>query len=377
MSYVCSEKQTNEVARSDDYTPKSREHYVFSVNCNLRVVFSLLDPSAIEVDGEFEHVILKSPSLKLYAAYLQTVCLTKNVFVNPSDIRALSWLHYSDIRRLLLSLQFWVDSNAGTCYKRGVTVRNDLGANASILFNNETVSVVTDDNRLHGNEDNTLVEQSKDNKLVKNSNPIKINNTSTNTQDKCDIKINSAGLADSGSVSNTSSKNEAVNTTTTDIQQLSELSSTEDQREFENATSSCTSASELTNPELTNQSQYGNALSLEENKTTKLCEVSSRLVNQDSNQKPGDEVLVSEKCSQAQSLGENNVDSTKLCDVSSGVDKQDCNSKPSSEPLIVPSEKTKLEMHNLCLESLLGLRNINNDAADVLETLKSKVCSYY
>jgi hypothetical protein len=278
---------------------------------------------------------------------------------------------------LLLSLQFWVDSNAGTCYKRGVTVRNDLGANASILFNNETVSVVTDDNRLHGNEDNTLVEQSKDNKLVKNSNPIKINNTSTNTQDKCDVKINSAGLADSGSVSNTSSKNEAVNTTTTDIQQLSELSSTEDQREFENATSSCTSASELTNPELTNQSQYGNALSLEENKTTKLCEVSSRLVNQDSNQKPGDEILVSEKCSQAQSLGENKVDSTKLCDVSSGVDKQDCNSKPSSEPLIVPSEKTKIEMHNLCLESLLGLRNINNDAADVLETLKSKVCSYY
>ena len=245
-------------------------------------------------------------------------------------------------------MQFWVDSNAGARDKCGVTLRNDLWTNANNSHNNETAFVVTNDNRPADNEDMSSIELHKDSKLVKNSSLVKMD-ISTNSEDKCDGKINSYGAERPCSVSNTSGNYEAGKTSTSDTS------------------------------EITNQPRDEIAKTLDENKTTKLCVVSCGLDNQDSNQKLSDEILTSEKCREAQSLDESKVDYTKQCEVNGGLDKQDSSRKPSSVPLIsekdekVSSEKTQTEMHELCLESLLGLRNLNKNAADVLETLKSKV----
>lgn len=107
-------------------------------SCCVQLVFTvlrcyfLLDTSAVEIDGEYEHIKLRSPSLAFFAAHLQTVCLAKNVFVNPHDIQALSSLYYPDIRRLLLCLQFWVDSFGGALDKHGIRIM-DGSVDGSIL----------------------------------------------------------------------------------------------------------------------------------------------------------------------------------------------------------------------------------------------------
>ena len=67
------------------------------------------------IDGMFEHISLKSPSQLLHASYIQTVCLSKNVFANPNDIQALANVHNGDLRQSLHTLQFWIDSYAGSC----------------------------------------------------------------------------------------------------------------------------------------------------------------------------------------------------------------------------------------------------------------------
>lgn len=208
---------------------------------------------------------MKAPSLNLYSAYLQTVCLVKNVFVNPHDIQALSWLHYSDIRCLLLSLQFWVDSNAGAGNEHGVTIKDDLGTNAIISCDNEPA--LTGHNRPKRTE-----EQSKDS--------------------PCDVTLNSNNY-------------------------------------------SC-------------------------NPMQQLCEK---------------EPVGQETSSGTQITNENTRNSMKACE----FEKPCYTQKTSSDALVLEKDenispkKNEIQMHNLCLESLLGLRNIDNNGARVLEILKAKV----
>ena len=223
------------------------------------LVFLLLDPSTIDVDGEFEHISLKAPSLNLYSAYLQTVCLVKNVFVNPHDIQALSWLHYSDIRGLLLSLQFWVDSNADAGDEHGVTIKDDLGTNAIFSCDNEPASILTDHNSPDDTEDVTSVEQSKD--------------------DQGDATLNSSNY------------------------------------ELDQTCTSCNPVQQLGENELVGQ----------------------------------------ETSSGTQLPNENKMDSAKACEFD------------------ISPKNNEIQMHNSCLESLLGLRNINSDGVRVLEILKAEV----
>ena len=305
---------------------------------NATVLYFLFnpDPSTVDIDGQFEHILLKSPALKLYAAYLQTICLTKNVFVNPSDMRALSWLHYADIRRLLLSLQFWVDSNAGACDKHGVAVRNDLGTSSQILSNNETASASSKDNAPVADGTVTSTELDKESKLPKN--PCRVD-TSTH----CEVEIISLDPCSAPKIFN----REDDNTSAADISKKSMVDSIEHKEDCDLAKLDCSSGSGLPNLEATNKQQPV----IGENESTKLSEANI----------------------------EDKVISTKAHKVSHGLDNQDSCQEPSNELLRierdVPLEHTRIQMHDLCLESLLGLRNLNSDTGGVLETLKSKVCT--
>ena len=301
------------------------------------------DQHAVDIDGQFEHILLKSPSLKLYSAYLQTICLTKNVFVNPSDMQALSWLHHADIRRLLLSLQFWVDSSAGACDKHGVTVRNDLESNTNTLSDNERASALSTDSRPSDDQSITLVEPDKHSELLKNC-PI---DTLTNCED---VKINSVGVEDYCREPNTLTNGKDGKTSTTNLQQLAqkELDVTLEHEEgSECVKHSCSSASDLPNHEMTDEQ----SVVMNKNKATNLCEVDIELGNQDSSQQPINELLTSENCCQ------------QLSNEPVGTEKAEK----------VSLVNTAIEMHDLCLESLLGLRNLNSHARGVLETLKAQV----
>ncbi|XP_028395212.1 ATPase family AAA domain-containing protein 5-like [Dendronephthya gigantea] len=261
-------------------------------NSKRPIVMTASDLTAIDIDGEYEHIILKSPSLKLYAAYFQTVCLTKDVFVNPSDVRALSWLNHADIRRLLLNLQFWIDSAAGACDKRGITIRNDIGTSAGILSKND-------------------VEYGQANTTQLNAgNAIEMDST-VRTQEECDGKV----LSVNANVDN-------------------------------DTASSCSP-----------------------------IEVESRLDKKGSIQNSNDEMLALDKMEKLQSLSKKKIDSTKKFDVIN--DNKDCERGENDElgkmkkHDTISSQKAPIEMHNLCLESMLGIRNIDNNVGNVFETLKS------
>ena len=316
------------------------------------------DQNAVDIDGQFEHILLKSPSLKLYSAYLQTVCLTKNVFVNPSDMQALSWLHHADIRRLLLSLQFWVDSSAGACDKYGVTVRNDLESNTNTLSDNERVSALSTDSRPSDDQSISLVEPDKHSELLKNC-PV------DNLANCEDVKINSVVVEDCCTEHNTLINGKNGKTSTTNFLAQKELDVTLEHEEgSECVKHGCSSASDLPNHEMTDE----HSVVIGKNKTTNLSEVNIELSNQDSSQQPINELLTSEKCGQL-----------KPCETRHDLDKQDCCQQLSNEHVGIEKNKkvslenTAIEMHELCLESLLGLRNLNSHAGDVLETLKSQV----
>ena len=227
---------------------------------NATVLYFLFnpDPSTVDIDGQFEHILLKSPSLKLYASYLQTICLTKNVFVNPSDMRALSWLHYADIRRLLLSLQFWVDSNAGACDEHGVAVRNDLGTSAQILSNNETASASSKDSGLAADGTVTSTELDKESKLPKN--PCRVD-TSTN----CEVEIIAL---DPCSARKAFTSRENDNTSAADISKKSMVDSIEHKEDCDLAKLACSSGSGLPYLEASNKQQSV----IGENESAKLSE---------------------------------------------------------------------------------------------------------
>lgn len=261
-------------------------------------VFSYTDLTAIDIDGEYEHIMLKSPSVKLYAAHFQTICLTKDVFVNPSDIRALSWLYHADIRRLLLNLQFWVDSAAGACDKRGITIRNDIGTGAGILRKNDVESGLADTNQC-GNTEDISAER------CKFLNAVEVGST-VRTQKEFYVKARSVSVNVDDSTAFSTSPNG----------------------------------------------------------------VESRLDKKDSN----NEMLTLDKGKKLESSPENKVDITKEFDLVD--DKQDCGQGENDVPPSLgkndaaSSQKAQIEMHNLCLESMLGIRNIDNKVGNVLETLK-------
>ncbi|XP_046854959.1 uncharacterized protein LOC124447992 [Xenia sp. Carnegie-2017] len=123
------------------------------------IIMTASDTSAVEIDGEYEHIKLRSPSLAFFAAHLQTVCLAKNVFVNPHDIQALSSLYYPDIRRLLLCLQFWVDSFGGALDKHGIRIM-DGSVDGSILSSG--ISSNNAVGNLHKNSGNVKEEMNND-----------------------------------------------------------------------------------------------------------------------------------------------------------------------------------------------------------------------
>lgn len=290
--------------------------------------FDTLDPSAIDVDGEFEHILLKSPTLSLYSAYLQTVCLVKNVFVNPYDIRALSWLHYSDIRRLLLNLQFWIDSNAGAGDEHGITIRSDLRSN--LPYHNTREST----------KDVTFAGQIKDS--------------------PCEVTQKSANVDFPGGVLLNASKNDEVDKTCITCNPMQQLDAKE---QVEQTDSRCTDASEITNIRLANRSKSNTSVSFDDKKGQKLCEVNNKSVN---------EILTTEDCHQAPLLNEIKIDSRKACE----LEKCCYNQEPIDEAVVSEKDESispEIEMHNLCLESLLGLRNVNNNGACVLETLQTEV----
>ena len=295
--------------------------------------FDTLDPSAIDVDGEFEHILLKSPTLSLYSAYLQTVCLVKNVFVNPYDIQALSLLHYSDIRRLLLNLQFWIDSNAGAGDEHGITIRSDLRSN--LPYHNTREST----------KDVSFAGQIKDS--------------------PCEVTQKSANVDFPGGVLLNASTNDEVDKTRITCNPMQQLDAKE---QVQQTDSSCTGTvtSEITNIRLTNRSKSNTSVSFDEKKSPKLCEVNNKLVN---------ETLTTEDCHKAQLPNEIKIDSEKAWE----FEKCCYNQEPIDEALVlekgesISPEKDEIEMHNLCLESLLGLRNVSNNGACVLETLQTKV----
>ena len=261
-------------------------------------------------------MILKSPSLKIFAAYLQTVCLIKNVFVNPSDIQTLSWLNSSDIRRLLLSLQFWVDSNAGICDKLGVVVRDDIRT----LTSDSTVYIPSKNNKLDDRKDFTAGEHSQDIREQSHDGKVVRVSGSMQKEDNCDVEI--------------AKKHEG----------------------FEGSSTNSTS-------ELCNKQRNDKNIKVDENKSADFSEVSIKLTNQHSSQKPGNPV----------SSGENKIDSVKACEGNNVSRKSSIESTDTSLEKEKAVSSGKIELHGFCLESLLGLRNLNTNTGGLLETLKSKV----
>ena len=73
----------------------------------------LFAESRVECEGRYEHISLRPPSINLLAAHLQLVALLDNTFINPDDLKALVSLVDCDIRKALLTVQFWVESGGG------------------------------------------------------------------------------------------------------------------------------------------------------------------------------------------------------------------------------------------------------------------------
>lgn len=78
---------------------------------------------------------MKSPPAKLHASYIQSMCLSKNVFVSPPDLHSLALRHHGDVRRSLLNLQFWIDSNAGYCDPGGISFATEIKIDTSTSDN--------------------------------------------------------------------------------------------------------------------------------------------------------------------------------------------------------------------------------------------------
>lgn len=306
-----------------------------------------------------EHIMLKPPSFTLYAAYIQTVCLAKDVFVNPADIRALSWLHYADIRRLLLSLQFWVDSNADACYKRGEAVGNyiecktTLSAKETICASNELVI-----------DRNSSLEQHRNGQLVANCSPTSVSPVA-NKLDKCDFRVVTSCASYRDKVSNTDKTNAA------DIEQLRQKNrhfSSEIPKKLESVKGTSNGCDEIANQRI-----HYRATSLDQNKDANANENSNLFAKQNSSQNNDDaETSTSEEVSRA----EVRIDFVKLDQVCVASDESPSDKSPSHEDVsLTKDQEAQTTMHEFCLESLLGLRNINVDAKNVLATLKSKVSS--
>lgn len=64
-------------------------------------------------DGRYEHISIKPPSVLLLAAHLQLICLLNNIFISPPELKAFVTAANCDIRKCLLTLQFWVESGGG------------------------------------------------------------------------------------------------------------------------------------------------------------------------------------------------------------------------------------------------------------------------
>ena len=110
--------------------------------------------SQVSCEGRYDQINLKHPSVNLLAAHLQLVGLMNNMFINPEDLKTLVAHNNCDIRKSLLSLQFWSASGGGVKipYKRPANLKdkgtiaekNQTAQPMSIRHTTNTACVATD-----------------------------------------------------------------------------------------------------------------------------------------------------------------------------------------------------------------------------------------
>ncbi|XP_002731219.1 uncharacterized protein LOC100369304 [Saccoglossus kowalevskii] len=77
--------------------------------------------SASQLEGEYERLVFRSPTVASITTHLQLLCLAENFRTNHYDLEKVVKFHNCDIRRSILSLQFWIESGGSadmitSCY---------------------------------------------------------------------------------------------------------------------------------------------------------------------------------------------------------------------------------------------------------------------
>ncbi|XP_060071807.1 ATPase family AAA domain-containing protein 5-like [Ylistrum balloti] len=86
----------------------------FMATTKIPIILTTSDTGLVnKFDGRFDHYRFKTPPYRNLAVYLQLMCLAENVRTDFWDMYNLVSLCCGDIRRCILSLQYWVISGAG------------------------------------------------------------------------------------------------------------------------------------------------------------------------------------------------------------------------------------------------------------------------
>ena len=139
------------------------------LNLTFEILIFLPVEFHLACDGRYEHICVKPVSVPLLAAHLQLICLLNNLLVSPDELKAFVASTNCDIRKCLLSLQFWAESGGGLRLpyeireaNRPAIVRevemneesNSSGRNeAQILTRDFSESQAVDEGNCHNKED--------------------------------------------------------------------------------------------------------------------------------------------------------------------------------------------------------------------------------
>ncbi|XP_033744529.1 ATPase family AAA domain-containing protein 5-like isoform X2 [Pecten maximus] len=86
----------------------------FMATTKIPIILTTSDAGVVnKFDGRFDHYRFKTPPYRNIAVYLQLMCLAENVRTDFFDMYNLVSLCCGDIRRCVLSLQYWVISGGG------------------------------------------------------------------------------------------------------------------------------------------------------------------------------------------------------------------------------------------------------------------------
>ena len=96
---------------------------------------------SVDCEGKYECINLKQPSVNLLSGHLQLVALVNGIFVNPDDLKSLVAVNNCDIRKSLMTLQFWVESGGGVMmqYKRPSNVGQNSSSSSTLFYNSQRI----------------------------------------------------------------------------------------------------------------------------------------------------------------------------------------------------------------------------------------------